>query len=167
MYMKPGGCLSNLVEKIVEHGLPGRFDYLEHMSDIYIVAYGSNLLELFENAGLALFESMTNTSRVKPLVEKSVEAEGFDMENLLYKWLEELLIIYYSDNFMCSEVSVSEISISRVSGEYSYRIRGKCRGEVFNPETHEPRVEVKAVTYYLMRIVKTEEQWRAYFVLDI
>lgn len=155
-------------EKIVEHGLPGKFDYLEHMSDIYIVAYGSNLLELLENAGLALFESMTDTSRVKPLVEKSIETEGFDMENLLYKWLEELLIVYYSERVMCSEIRVDEVSISRLDREeYIYRVRGKCRGEVFNPEVHEPRVEVKAVTYYLMRIVKNETQWRAYFVLDI
>ncbi|MEM0379821.1 MAG: archease [Desulfurococcaceae archaeon] len=154
-------------DKIVEHGLPGRFDYLEHTSDIYIVAYGSNLIELFENSGLALFESMTDTRKVKPLVEKRVETEGFDMENLLYKWLEELLIIYYSERIMCSEIIVDEISIARLNNDYVYRIKGKCRGEVFNPEIHEPRVEIKAVTYYLMRIVKSEEQWRAYFVLDI
>uniref|UniRef100_A0A7C4H5D9 Protein archease n=1 Tax=Staphylothermus marinus TaxID=2280 RepID=A0A7C4H5D9_STAMA len=154
-------------DKIVEHGLPGRFDYLEHTSDIYIVAYGSNLIELFENSGLALFESMTDTRKVKPLVEKRVETEGFDMENLLYKWLEELLIIYYSERIMCSEIIVDEISIARLNNDYVYRIKGKCRGEVFNPEIHEPRVEIKAVTYYLMRVVKSEEQWRAYFVLDI
>jgi SHS2 domain-containing protein len=154
-------------EKIVEHGLPGKFDYLEHTADIYIVAYGSNIVELFENAGLALFESMTDTRRIEPRVEKKIEAEGFDLENLLYRWLEELLTIYYSENIMCGEIVVEAISIGRSGEEIEYSIKGICRGEEFDPEKHVPRVEVKAVTYHLMRIVKDEEKWRAYFVLDI
>ena len=154
-------------EKIVQPGLPGKFDYLEHTADIYIVAYGSNLIELFENAGLSLFESMTNTNRVEPKIVKKVEAEGYDLENLLYRWLEELLILYYSENLMCSEVIVNEISIRRENSELSYNIKGLCRGEAFDPKKHESKVEIKAVTYHLMRIVKDEEKWKAYYVFDI
>ncbi|RLG79455.1 MAG: archease, partial [Thermoprotei archaeon] len=33
-------------EKIIQPGLSGKFDYLEHTADIYIVAYGKDLLEL-------------------------------------------------------------------------------------------------------------------------
>ncbi len=156
-----------MTEKIVQQGLPGKFDYLEHTADIYIVAYGSNIIELFENAGLALFESMTNTKDVKPVEERIISAEGFDLENLLYRWLEELLILYYSENLMCSEVIVEEIGIKKTGEEIEYSIRGRCRGEFFNPEKHESKVEVKAVTYHLMKIVKDEEKWKAYFVLDI
>jgi len=157
----------SLSEEIEQPGLPGRFDYLRHTADIYIVAYGSSIVEVFENAGLALFHSMTDIEKLEPVVEKSVEAQGFDLESLLYKWLEELLILYYSENFMCREVRVSELVVRREDDSLSYTIRGLCRGERFNPEKHEPRVEVKAVTYHLMRIVKDEDRWRAYFVLDI
>jgi len=156
-----------LGEKIVQQGIPGKFDYLEHTADIYIVAYGSDLLELFENAGLSLFESMTNTSRVEPVIEKKIIAEGFDLENLLYRWLEELLIIYYSENIMCSKITVEEITIKRSNGETTYTIKGVCRGEEFNPNKHESKVEIKAITYHLMRIVKEDGKWRAYYVFDI
>jgi len=153
--------------EIVKEGIPGKFDYLDHMSDIYVVAYGDNIVELLENAGLALFDSMTNIELIKPVETRYVSAEGYDLENLLYKWLEELLILYYSENIMCSEVIVDEFKITRMGSELNYSVKGRCNGEKFNPERHEARVEVKAVTYHLMKIVKTEDKWKAYFLLDI
>ncbi|MET1160163.1 MAG: archease [Thermoprotei archaeon] len=157
-----------MAERIVQPGLPGKFDFLEHTADIYIVAYGDDLLELFENAGLALFESMTSTSKVEPKLEYRVNAEGFDLESLLYKWLEELLFIYYSENVMCSVVRAEKLVIERIGDkDYKYALKGICRGEKFDPNRHEAKVEVKAVTYHLMRIVRENSKWKAYFVLDI
>jgi len=156
-----------MVDKIAQKGLPGVFDYLEHMADIYIVAYGRNILELYGNAGLSLFESMTDTSRVERVVEKRVVAEGFDLENLLYRWLEELLYIYYSENMFCGVVRADKLLVVREGGEVRYLIEGVCVGEKYQPGKHEARVEVKAVTYHMMRIVLGEDGWKAYFVLDI
>jgi SHS2 domain-containing protein len=154
-------------EKIAERGLPGKFDYLEHPADLYILAYGKNLLELFENAGIALFESMTNTSNVEGRVSREIRCEGYDLENLLYRWLEELLLLYYDENLMCGNISVERIIFEKSNGDVKYVINGKCWGEEFDPKRHESRVEVKAVTYHLMRIIRDENGWRAYFVLDI
>ena len=39
-----------------------RFEFLEHTADAYIIAYGKDLAEAFENAALAMFEVMTNTA---------------------------------------------------------------------------------------------------------
>ncbi len=153
--------------RIAEPGLPGKFDYLEHTADAYILAYGSNIIELFENAGLALFETMTSTSKIEHRVSREVEARGIDLENLLYRWLEELLMIYYSENIMCGKVSVEKLVITREGDEVDYMVKGVCLGEEFDPERHESKVEVKAITYHLMRILRGEEGWKAYFVLDI
>ncbi|MCD6300812.1 MAG: archease [Staphylothermus sp.] len=155
-------------EKIVERGIPGKFDYLEHTADIYIVAYGSDLLTLYENAGLALFESMTDTASLERKIKKEVTSEGFDLESLLYRWLEDLLTLYYSENIMCGEIKVHELNIERTDeNELSYTVEGECIGDKFDPSKYEPKVEVKAVTYHMMRIIKNEEGWKAYFVLDI
>lgn len=154
-------------EKIVEKGLPGKFDFLEHTADIYIVAYGENILELFENAGLAMFESMTDTSGIDKKQVREIISEGFDLESLLYRWLEDLLTIYYSETIMCSEVSVESLNIERRGDDIQYNIKGKCIGDFFDPDKHVSKVEIKAVTYHLMRIIKDEEKWKAYFVLDI
>ncbi|ABN70150.1 archease family protein [Staphylothermus marinus F1] len=154
-------------EKIVERGLPGKFDYLEHTADLYIVAYGKNILELFENAGLSVFESMTDTSSIKKKQVREIVSEGFDLENLLYRWLEDLLTLYYSENLICSQIQVLSLNIMKREDEIQYVIKGKCSGDYFDPNKHVSKVEIKAVTYHLMRIIKDEEKWKAYFVLDI
>lgn len=154
-------------EKLLEKGVSGKFDYLEHTADVYIVAYGNDLLEMFENAGLGLFETMVNTSQLEPVETRKVKSEGFDLENLLYRWLEDLLSLYYIEGIVCREVRVHELTIRRGNNETMYTIGGECVGETFNPDKHESRVEVKAVTYHLMKIVKDEDKWKAYFVLDI
>lgn len=154
-------------EKIAERGLPGRFDYLDHMTDVFVVSYGNNVLELFENAGLALFHTMTDTSSVEAVFEKSVEAEGFDLENTLYRWLEELLTLYYTERVVCREIIIDEFIVRRAGEELRYLVRGRCCGEVFNRDKHVGKLEVKAPTYSLMKILKDEQGWRAYFVLDI
>ncbi|MEM4481504.1 MAG: archease [Desulfurococcaceae archaeon] len=153
-------------EKVI-YSLPGVYDSLEHVGDVYIKARGGNLLELFESAGVALFDTMTDTSKVSGIIERAVEAEGFDLENLLYRWLESLLLLYYSENLVCSSINVQEFRAERASSGLQYSVRGKALCELFNQEKHEPRVEVKSPTYSLMRILKTEHEWIAYFVLDI
>lgn len=154
-------------DKIVEKGVEGRFDYLEHKSDVYVVAYGSNIIELLENAGLALFHSMVDIDSLNQVVERKVEAEGFDLENTLYMWLEKLLLLYYTENLLCREVIVERFVVERVNGDLNYKVNGVCRGEFFDKDRHVGKVEIKAVTYSLMRILKGEDRWRAYFVLDI
>ena len=156
----------NREEKVI-YSLPGVYESLEHTGDVYIKARGGNLLELFENCGIALFDTMVNIKSVNGVVERDVEAGGFDLENLLYRWLEALLVLYYSENIVCSRVTATSLHLERSGEELHYTIRGKAYCEEFNPEKHEARVEVKSPTYSLMRILKTENEWIAYFVLDI
>ena len=141
-----------------------KFTFLEHMADAYIEAYGDTLEELFENAAIAMFEVMTDTSKVSPVEVRSVETEGFDLESLLYKWLEEWLIIRDSENMVFSKFKVKKIAKVR---EDKYIIEGLGWGERFNPEVHEIRTEVKAVTYHMMEIKQKNGKWVARFLLDI
>ena len=142
----------------------GGFRFLEHMSDVYFEATGNSIEEVFEWAAKAMFETMTDTSKVKPLKEVIIEDEGIDLMNALYRWLEDLLIEYSANNMVFSKFKVEyvrQISNDRVV------FKGRAWGEEFNPEIHEPRVEVKAVTYSLMEIGKKNNCWYARVVLDI
>ncbi len=141
-----------------------KFTFLEHMADVYIEAYGNTLEELFENSAIAMFEVMTDTSKVKPIEVKSVKTDGFDLESLLYCWLEEWLIIHDSENMVFSKFKVN--TIKKVNEE-EYVIEGYGWGEKFNPRVHEVRTEVKAVTYHMMEIKQINGKWIARFLLDI
>ena len=58
-----------------------------------------------------------------------------------------------------------DITIERKNGAYSLRALG--RGEKLDPERHEQRADVKAVTLHHFRVEQTEDGWRALVILDV
>lgn len=139
------------------------FEFLEHMADVYIAAYGGDLAEAFENAALAMFETMTSTSDVEPKIEEEVEVEGYDEQSLLYNWLEELLVRFEVENMLYSRFKV--LSIEGNDGKL--RLKAKIYGEPFNPEKHNQKVGIKAVTYHRMEIKREPSNTVVRFILDI
>lgn len=140
-----------------------KYKFLDHPADAFIEAYGDSLEELLENSALAMFDVMVNVNKVEPKVERKLEVKGFDLENLLYNWLEEWLFYYYSESLVFSKFKVEQI----VKRNEEYTVKAKGWGEFFNPEKHEPEVEVKAATYCQMFIGKVNDKWIARFILDI
>ncbi|MEM1543350.1 MAG: archease [Candidatus Bathyarchaeia archaeon] len=140
-----------------------RFEFLEHMADVYIAAYGGDLAEAFENAALAMFEAMTNTSDVELKIEEDVEVEGHDEQSLLYNWLEDLLVRFEVENMLYSRFKV--LSIEEVDGKF--RLKAKIYGEPFDPEKHKQKVGIKAVTYHRMEIKREPSNTVVKFILDI
>ena len=139
------------------------YRFLEHTSDVYIEAWGRNLEEAFEEAAKAMFEVMTDISRIEPLIEKNIVVKGFDKYSLLYNWLESLLVYFDSEGLIFGDFKVNRIS----SCNSELVLEGKAFGEVFNLKKHEPRTEVKAVTYSQMEIIEKEDKVLVRFVLDI
>ncbi|MBS7625170.1 archease [Candidatus Bathyarchaeota archaeon] len=140
-----------------------RFEFLEHTADVYIAAYGGDLCKAFENAALAMFETMTDTVDVRREREDIVEVEGEDLESLLYNWLENLLVKFEVENMLYSEFNV--LSIERYDGKL--RLKAKIYGEPFDPERHKQKVGIKAVTYHRMEVNETSEGITLKFILDI
>lgn len=133
------------------------------MGDALIEAYGSSLEEAFENAAIAMFEVMTDTSKVEPSIEEVVEVEGFDLESLLYNWLESLLIKFDVDNRLFSKFKIENIE-QTVEG---YRLKARIYGEDYDSTKHEQKVGVKAVTYHMMNIERKNGIWVLRFLLDL
>ncbi|RLG89900.1 archease [Candidatus Bathyarchaeota archaeon] len=141
-----------------------KFEFLEHTADAYVAAYGSSLAEAFENAALAMFEVMTDTSKVKPEIEEEVSVEAEDEQALLYSWLEDLLVRFDVSGRVYSRFKVNELN--RNSGG-KLRLKAKVWGEPFNPEKHPQKVGVKAITYHRMEIIRQPEGVTVKFILDI
>ncbi|RJS75678.1 archease [Candidatus Bathyarchaeota archaeon] len=139
------------------------FRFLEHTADVYVAAYGETLAEAFENAALAMFETMTDTENVKPTIRKTVEAEGFDKQSLLYNWLEKLLLIFELDNLLLSRFKIHTISES----DKGFKLEAEVHGEPFNPKKHRQKVGVKSITYHRMEIHETPKKTTVKFILDI
>ncbi len=139
------------------------FEFLEHTADVYIAASGKNLVEAFEKAALALFETMTDTKDVKPTHEKTVEANGVDKQSLFYNWLEKLLIMFEVENLLLSKFKIRKIQ--QVNSGFS--LEAKVYGEPYDPKRHKQKVGVKAVTYHRMELNETLGKVTVKFILDI
>jgi len=140
-----------------------KYVFLSHTADAYFAAYGKTLEEAFENAALAMYEVMTNTSKVAPSIEIQVEVKGFDEYSLLYNWLEELL--FYTDS---EQLVFSEFHVEKIEKENEeYVLRGTAKGEKFDSSKHESRNQVKAVTYSLMEINRKNSLYEVKVVLDL
>jgi SHS2 domain-containing protein len=139
------------------------FEHLEHTADVLIEARGSSLSEAFETAALATYEVMTDTSMVEPKVKVEVEVEGYDLFNLLYRWIEELIAYTDSQRLVFSKFKVKEIEVDQ---DYA-RLKAEAWGEEFNPEKHPSRTVVKAMTYAQMSMKEETGCWTIRFVVDI
>jgi len=144
-------------------GKPEGFEFLEHTADVYIAAYGRNLAEAFENAALAMFETMTDVNTVKPEIREDVEVRGEDKHALLYSWLEELLVRFELSGKLYSRFDVKEIKET----EDGYELKAIIYGEPFDPDRHRQKVGVKAITYHRMEIEETSKGVTLRFILDI
>ena len=140
-----------------------KFEFLEHMADAYVAAYGATIEEAFENAALAMFEVMTDTKTVEPEFEEAVEITGEDEYALLYVWLETLLIKFDVEGKLYCKFKVKNIG-KRLEG---VTLKAEIWGEQFDPEKHPSRVGVKAVTYHQMEIMKKNEEFVVKVILDI
>jgi SHS2 domain-containing protein len=140
-----------------------KFEFLEHTADVYVAAYGSSLAEAFENSAIAMFETMTDTKQVRASGEDRLEVMAQDEENLLYSWLEALLLKFEVDGKLYSRFKVEPINHT----SEGFVLRATMWGEPFNKKRHMSRTDVKAVTYHRMEILKSSSGYTVKFILDI
>jgi len=86
------------------------YSYLDHISDVYIHIHNDTLEGVFEEAAIASFDVIIETSKVRIKTIINVELDADDLEQLLYKWIDHLLYIFDAKSFAISrtEVIVSE-----------------------------------------------------------
>lgn len=138
------------------------FRYLDHMTDAIIEAYGSTLDEAFENSAKGLVNTMFNIKEITPDQEYEIIAKGYDIESLLYDWLEKVMLRILIDNIVLSDFKVK---ISESNGNYF--LKGIVKGEVLDLQKHHYKVEIKAVTYHEMEIKQKGNIITTRFLLDL
>ncbi len=129
------------------------FEFLEHVSDAFVAAYGNTLEEAFENAALAMFEVMTDTTTIQPKNRDMVKVEAEDKYSLLYTWLEQLLIKFETEGNLYSKFKIDKIEETPAG----FSLTATILGELFNPEKHPSKTEIKGVTYHQMEIVEGKD----------
>jgi SHS2 domain-containing protein len=138
-----------------------KYRFLNHTADAKFQAYGNSLEEAFKNAAEATANLMWSTRKVRPRIKRKVNITGKDREQLLVKFLEEILFLLDSDDFMVC--SVEELSIKKEKADYA--LEAWFLGDKISDES-EIFGSVKAVTYSDM-IIKGNDHYLVQVVVDI
>jgi SHS2 domain-containing protein len=125
-----------------------RYEYFEATADVGLKAYGKDLNEAFENAGLAIFNIISDTSGIDALKEIEFEVSSEDDVSLLYDYLEELLFYHEVEFMLFSEFHV-EI-------DDNLKLKAKIKGEEIDWNKHERKTEIKAITFHKMDVKRTD-----------
>lgn len=122
---------------------------MPHTGDAKFQAFGESLEEAFSNAALALVSLMWDWKKVQKKRKISVKIEGKDLPQLLVNFLEEVLFLFESRNFLLNAVEGMQIK-QRDEGN---RLTTDLRGDDYSSK-YPTFGEVKAVTYHDLKIEK-------------
>jgi len=116
-----------------------RYKLLDHTADAMVEAYGKDLGEQFANAAYAMFDQITDITKIEPRGELTVEISADSREQLLVDFLQELLYIHDTEDVVLGSFEVN------TDGRH---LKAKVSGEKFDEKKHSKRSVVKGVTYH-------------------
>jgi SHS2 domain-containing protein len=141
------------------------YEFLEEAAtaDIAFRAWGASLEEVFLAASDATMNVMIdNLDSLQFKDARPLRLENSALDMLLFDLLQEL--IYYKDAEQLL-LRVREARILQDQGQW--RLTGQAQGEKLDPERHQQRVDVKAVTLHHFQLEHTGQGWIASVILDI
>lgn len=139
--------------------MPPGFEFLEHTADIGVRARGRSVEEVFAEAARGLFHLMYDPERVTPRQERLIALHANGYEELLYDFLSEIIYLLDADKLAMADVEITELS--------PHDLRARVRGERFDPDRHDGRMHVKAVTLHQLNVEEREGEWTAVVYFDI
>jgi len=122
------------------------FRILEHPADMGIEASGADLREAFRQAALGLISIVVDPSSVHLSVQKEISVEGSDVENLLVRWLSEILYLYDGEDYIAGSIEIVKLSPTTLNA--------KLNGEFVDEQKHRLKMDVKAVTYHQLSVAQ-------------
>lgn len=135
------------------------YETFEHTADLGIRVRAGSADELFCDAARCLFSVMvSNLSDVQAVEEVSFELAGSDFEELLHDWMAELLFTFHVQRLVLKEFHVQVGPSGLV---------GRARGEPIDPNRHAIDVEVKAVTWHGLKLLRQPDGWLAEIIVDV
>jgi SHS2 domain-containing protein len=128
-----------------------KYIILDHTADGKFMAFGQTLEEAYAHSALAVASLMWDWQKIEKRVTFPIDVLGSDLEQLLVRFLEEILYLLDTENFLLGAVDGVKIekkpegfglqaSFSGDQGAHKYEIFGS----------------VKAITYNEMKIRKDD-----------
>ena len=135
------------------------FEIIDHTADVGIIAYGADIKQLFSNAALALFSLITEPESITEKLHHNLEISSEDIDSLLVEWLNELIYLFDAEHVLFNKFEIKSLSHNR--------LKATCYGEKIDPLRHKIKIGVKAATYYMLKIDRDNDSYKAQVIFDI
>jgi len=123
------------------------FEIVDHTADVGIRAYGASINQAFANAAKALFSLITELDNVDEVLHRDIELVAPDQESLLVEWLNELIYLFDAENIIFKRFDITRLN--------STRLKARSYGEKVDSSKHKLKIGVKAATYHMLKVDKT------------
>lgn len=133
------------------------FRFLEHTADVIVECRAPTFKELLATGAEALYAIALKETRPARGLERTFEMTGPGREELLVRWLQELIFLLDVERFVASGFDFDE------AGEDI--VRGRLRGYLCEPK--ERAEEVKSATYHELEVRETEDGFVARVIFDL
>lgn len=133
-------------------------EQLDISGDVGLRIRGKDAKELFERAASCMFELITDTSEITPTERKNITLSADSYESLLVLWLNELIFLFDTYNFIGTVFSVQIENTTLKAG---------ISGGIMDADVHERRLLLKAATYHTLSLTRSTGSWEATVIFDI
>jgi SHS2 domain-containing protein len=133
------------------------FRQLEHTADLALEIWAESEARLFEEAGRAVVEILTEGEEVRPSGERAIVISAEDEEERFVRWLNEILVLAVTEGFLFSGVRSLELRDVGLSATIAGQEGASDR----------VRTELKSTTYHDLFVGEEGGTWRARVVIDV
>jgi len=135
------------------------YQIIDHTADLGIIVEGTDEKNLFIRAAQAMTDLMVEGDISKETVIKDVLVEGEDFPDLMVRWLGEILYLFDGEKLLVYSIEIKSISPTKLKSTLTL--------SSFEPEHHQVKREIKAVTYHQISVDKVNDGWQARIIFDI
>ena len=134
------------------------YEFFDHTADVGLRASGATLAELLTRMAQGLTELIAEDSPLHPASSRSIRLTADSAEALLLAWLQELLFWFSTERFLPVQYELDEVSPTT--------LRGRVRGDTFDPSRHVQGREVKAIPRHLRKVQQRNGTWYGQVIVD-
>ena len=136
------------------------YKFLDHATDAFVEVTAKDLHEAFLVTANAVINITLDQDKVEENERMEFSAYGKDLRYLLFSWLEEITFVLITQGFAIKRIEFEILE------KKDYSIMAKAYGEPLDLKKHNFKVEIKAPTFYEMKIEQNNGVFMR-FLLDL
>ena len=141
----------------------GKFQYLEHTADIAVEIEGENLDDLLRTAAEAWQNIVLEDSHPGQSQTRMLTLIANSPEELLVLFLNELNYFLLVKYWVPAQIRTLQI----LTGDGILHLEAEVGGETFSKNRHRMAVEIKALTFYQLKINRVGTRLKTRLVFDV